>query len=97
MNHPFFETVDWPNLMLRKTTTPYTPVLKDPTDTSHFDTQQTGIPISPPKGSDVNNLYEKEQEEHSDEFNDFHFSPANSFQSGVLNTGSLQAQVLSYD
>lgn len=50
MQHDFFAGTNWEVLMQRKIATPYKPVLKDPTDTSHFDAQQTGIPIfSPPK------------------------------------------------
>ncbi len=50
MQHEFYSSVNWDELMLRKTNTPYTPVLKGPTDTSHFDKEQTKIPIfSPPK------------------------------------------------
>lgn len=37
MEHEFYYGVDWEQLMQRKTATPYKPVLKDPTDTSHFD------------------------------------------------------------
>jgi len=39
MRHDFYLGVNWDELMLRKTPTPYKPVLKDPTDTSHFDAQ----------------------------------------------------------
>lgn len=38
MQHKFFAGVDWEGLMQRSVVTPYTPVVKDPTDTSHFDT-----------------------------------------------------------
>jgi serine/threonine protein kinase len=49
MQHEFFAGVDWDLLMQRKTGAPYIPVLKHATDTSHFDQQQTGIPVfSPP-------------------------------------------------
>ncbi len=67
--------------MLRKTGTPYKPVLKDPTDTSHFDDQQTGIPVySPPKNaSEINKLYEAELTQSHDEFDEFYFSQPNSF------------------
>ena len=77
-------------MIKREVATPYIPVLKDPTDTSHFDVEQTGIPLSPQKGmsANINNLYEKKQtdEETTDEFNEFYFSPPSSFQnSGTLN------------
>jgi serine/threonine protein kinase len=39
MQHDFYKGTNWELLMMRKTTTPYKPVLKDPTDTSHFDAQ----------------------------------------------------------
>ena len=39
MRYDFYLGVNWDELMLRKTPTPYKPVLKDPTDTSHFDAQ----------------------------------------------------------
>ena len=60
MEHDFYKSVDWQELLKRKTITPYTPILKDPTDTSHFDAQQTGIPIqSPPKhNSELKKIYE---------------------------------------
>lgn len=76
MKHPFYAGVDWDQLMLRQISTPYTPVLNDPTDTSHFDTQQTGIPLSPPR--DLAELIVKPAEEsleNSDEFTGWHFSP----------------------
>ena len=60
MKHSFFESIDWEKMLKRELATPYVPVLKDPTDTSHFDVEQTGIPLSPLKGSaNINNLYEK--------------------------------------
>lgn len=37
MEHEFFKGTNFDELMERKTNTPYRPVLKDPTDTSHFD------------------------------------------------------------
>ena len=89
MKHDFFITIQWDKMIKREVATPYIPVLKDPTDTSHFDVEQTGIPISPPLGmsANLNNLYEKKQtdEETTDEFNEFYFSPPSSFQ----NAGSL--------
>ena len=52
MQHEFFAGVDWDLLMQRKTGAPYIPVLKHATDTSHFDQQQTGIPVfSPPQST----------------------------------------------
>lgn len=63
---------------MRNTNTPYKPVLKDPTDTSHFDAQQTGIPVfSPPKSAvDMNKLYESHKSsEANDEYDGWHFSP----------------------
>lgn len=36
-HHEFFKSVDWTELLARRTVPPYKPVLKDPTDTSHFD------------------------------------------------------------
>jgi hypothetical protein len=88
MKHDFFITIEWDKMIKREVATPYIPVLKDPTDTSHFDVEQTGIPLSPPKGMSANikNLYEKQtEEETTDEFNEFYFSPPSSFQ----NAGSL--------
>jgi len=88
MKHDFFITIEWDKMIKREVSTPYIPVLKDPTDTSHFDVEQTGIPLSPPKGMSANikNLYEKQtEEETTDEFNEFYFSPPSSFQ----NAGSL--------
>ena len=61
-SHEFFRSVDWDELLARRTVPPYKPVLKDPTDTSHFDAQQTGIPISsPPKfgNNELSKLYEE--------------------------------------
>lgn len=37
MNHKFYEGVDWEALMARTAPTPYKPVIKHATDTSHFD------------------------------------------------------------
>jgi hypothetical protein len=53
MKHDFFADVDWDKMYRREVVTPYIPVLKDPTDTCHFDVEQTGIPISPPKNSAI--------------------------------------------
>jgi serine/threonine protein kinase len=39
MKHEFFASIDWERMYKREVTTPYIPVLKDPTDTSHFDTE----------------------------------------------------------
>ena len=59
-------------------------MLKDPTDTSHFDTKQTGIPIySPPKGisalaanEGINKAAETQKSSDlNDEFDEWHFSP----------------------
>jgi len=49
MKHDFFSSINWDKMMNREVATPYIPVLKDPTDTSHFDQEQTGIPLSPQK------------------------------------------------
>ena len=60
--HSFYAQIKWDELLSRKLTPPYKPVLKDPTDTSHFDAQQTGIPIaSPPKyvNNELSSLYEE--------------------------------------
>jgi len=37
MKHDFFSSINWEKMMNREVATPYIPVLKDPTDTSHFD------------------------------------------------------------
>ena len=39
MKHQFYRGVKWDDLMRRIAKVPYKPVLKDPTDTSHFDSQ----------------------------------------------------------
>jgi len=49
MHHGFFGGIDWDRMVKRDVDTPYKPVLQDPTDTSHFDKEQTDIPVfSPP-------------------------------------------------
>ena len=37
MNHKFYAGVNWDELMARTAPTPYKPVIKHATDTSHFD------------------------------------------------------------
>ena len=72
MNHDFFAGVKWDLMSAREVETPYVPVLQDPTDTVHFDKAQTNIPIySPPKKGTIS-LFGDE----SDEFEDWHMSPA---------------------
>lgn len=47
--HPFFKGIDWPTMMNREIgKTPYKPEVNDPTDTSHFDKDQTGLPVLSP-------------------------------------------------
>jgi len=78
MQHGFFGGINWDLMMARQVTTPYKPVLQDPTDTSHFDNQQTNIPVySPPNPSTLASLYEEETGS-ADEFNEFYFSPKKS-------------------
>lgn len=37
MKHEFYKEVDWDRLMLKQISAPYKPIVKGPTDTSHFD------------------------------------------------------------
>ena len=51
MQHQFFENVDWNAMMKRQCQTPYKPQIKEPTDTSHFDQEQTSRPVISPNSS----------------------------------------------
>lgn len=80
MNHEFYAGTNWEELLARKTPAPYIPVLKDATDTSHFDKTQTDIPVfSPPKSqSDISNLYESNKSPDYDaDDSEWYFSPKN--------------------
>ena len=79
MNHEFYAGTDWDQLLQRKTPAPYIPVLKEETDTSHFDKTQTDIPVySPPKSNtDISKLYESNVSPDYDD-SEWYFSPNNS-------------------
>lgn len=49
MQHGFFGGIDWDALMSRTVKTPYTPIITNPTDTCHFDSELTRLPISSPQ------------------------------------------------
>jgi len=60
---------------------PYVPEMRDPTDTSHFDKTQTGMPVYSPtleegtaSTKELSSLY-AQGDSSFDEFDEFHFSP----------------------
>lgn len=59
-NHAWFKIVDWQAIHNRKSAAPFTPKIKSPTDTSHFD-QFTQIP----------NLHVADTDKYAEEFMEF--------------------------
>ena len=72
MRHKFFENVNWDAMMKRQCQTPYKPQIKDPTDTSHFDKEQTSLPVSSPPSATGSILGNESPQKSSSEVNSKH-------------------------
>ena len=74
MNHAFFSSIDWSDLVQKKIPPPFKPKVKSDTDTRYFDSEFTGesVELTPPdhgvlgSGSGLNSI--AEEQEHFPQF-----------------------------
>lgn len=74
MRHPFFQSVNWDDILHKRVKPPFKPVVKSDTDVSNFDEDFTSEPVklSPPEG----NLAEIAEEDEAN-FHQFSYTPEN--------------------
>ncbi|EEB14423.1 RAC protein kinase DRAC-PK85, putative [Pediculus humanus corporis] len=80
MNHPFFASVNWVDLVQKKITPPFKPQVTDDTDTRYFDSEFTGesVELTPPENPGPLNTIAEELDQNQPYFPQFSYSDLSS-------------------